>query len=141
MTTKLPENLSDKWKVTDGWVFPDYSGKEFQQDPMQSIRGFNEMLAPINSFEFQQGIFGQYRHFYGIKQRNNYSKHCFKNCITAQNLKTSNLTQEDKLCARECIISQERFQNATNIYIEKVHSDAANFEELVPLDNLKYFSS
>ncbi len=140
MTTKFPEPKYDNWQVIDGWVFPDYGDKKFQQDPRQSIKGHNEALAPINSFEHQQGIFGQYRHFYGIKQRNNYTKACFRVCVNAQSLKTTNLTQEDKLCARECLISSEKFQISTNNFIEKIQSDAQHFEELLPIDNLKYFS-
>ena len=141
MSTKFPEPKSDKYQSIDGWITPDYSDdKRFYQDPYDAIRANKETLAPINSFEFQQGIFGQYRHFYGIKSRNNFTKACFGNCITAKSLKTSNLSQEDKLCARECLLSSEQFQNATNIFLEKSQNDLTENREFVLLDNQKYFS-
>lgn len=118
MSTKLPEPKSKKFSNYRGWIFPDYSGKENRIDIFERERWLNEKLAPINSFEYQQGIFGQYRHFYSLKINNNYLRNCYKLCINQDTLETSNLSQQDKLCARECILTAEKYRSATNIFIE-----------------------
>ncbi len=120
MSTKFAQPKNDNWVTIDGWVFPDMKDKQFNRDPNDPRRWEVENYAIINSFENQQGIFGQYRHFYGLKLNNNYLKSCFAMCINPETLSTSNLTQSDKVCARECLISAEKYTNATNIFIEKI---------------------
>jgi hypothetical protein len=140
MSTKFPEPKFEKWQTVDGWVFPDVSGdNNFNEDPLKSFRHENELFAPINSFEFQQGIFGQYRLFYGIKNRNNLTKACFQMCVNKNTLKTSNLTQEDKVCARECLLSSEKLVEATKYFLEKKQAENSLNNEFILLDNLKYF--
>jgi hypothetical protein len=127
MTTKFAEPKTEKFINTGGWIFPDHNGKEFAVDPLEPRRYLHEREGIINSFEYQQGIFGQYRHFYTLKLKNNYSNSCFKLCINADTLSTSNLSQHDKLCARECILSAEKYTDATNYFIESANRNDTEF--------------
>jgi hypothetical protein len=120
MSTKFAEPKTDKFTNTEGFIFPDYSGKEFETDPLKNKNFLDEMLAPGYSFEAQQGIFGQYRHFYSLKFNNNYFRSCLKMCINQESLTTSNLSQEDKLCARECIILSEKYIEGTDKMMRKL---------------------
>ena len=138
MSTQFSEPKFDKFESIDGWIFPDENQKKFAADPFEKLRENDQLFAPINSFEYQQGIFGQYRTFYSLKNRNNYTRACLRMCITPESLMTSNLNQEDKVCARECVISQEKFQASSNLFLEKKKHD--KIRELAPLNNAVFFS-
>jgi hypothetical protein len=136
MTTKLSEPKYDSWINADGWVFPNYEDKKFEVDPFGPLKDFQENTSPIASFEFQQAIFGQYRYFYHEKAANSIHKQCLRLCIRKDSLLTSNLTQEDKLCARECILNENTFTKATSAFIEKVR--AVEFlDSSIPFDNVQ----
>lgn len=142
MTTKFPEPKNDNWEVVDGWIFPDYSEPKLQEDPFanyEASKGYDS----INSFEFQQGIFGQYRNFYGLKNKNSLMKACFKMCVNSESIRTHNLTQEDKVCARECLVSSESFEQASKIFLQtqqnRINLQQAN--NFTPIENVKFFNA
>jgi hypothetical protein len=136
MSTKVPQPKHDSWVDVDGWVFPNYNEKKFEVDPFQPMKTVTEKSMPINSFEFQQGIFGQYRYYYHTKLLNNIQKQCLKLCIRQETLLTSNLTQEDKLCARECILNEHTFTQANTAFVEKFR--AIEFtDNWQPIDNVR----
>jgi hypothetical protein len=138
MTTKLSEPKFNNWKTQDGWVFGDYASdpRNFR-DPREPGKILDQ-FKPVNSFETQQGILGQYRHFYGLKNRNHFIRSCYQMCVTKENVVISNLTQDDKICARECLISAEKFEGSNTFFLEKQQSRYENRENTVSLDNYNY---
>ncbi len=138
MSTQFPEPEFDKYEAIDGWIFPNRDEKKFVTDPYGKFEEAEKIFNPMHSFEYQQGIFGQYRLFYSIKNRNNYTKACFKMCITPESLLTDNLTQRDKVCARECLISSEKFEVSSRIFLDKRRVD--RFAQPTPLNEKIFFS-
>jgi hypothetical protein len=136
MSTKLTEPKHDSWVDVDGWIFPNYNEKKFQVDPYGPMKSITEKSRPINSFEFQQSIFGQYRYYYHTKLLNNIHKQCMKLCIRNDTLLTSNLTQEDKLCARECILNEDTYTRANTIFVDKFRAIEI-LDKWQPIDNVR----
>ncbi len=136
MTTKPSQPKHDSWVDVDGWVFPNYDEKKFQVDQLEPMRDVVELSSPINSFEFQQGIYGQYRFFYHNKMLNNIHKQCLRLCIREDTLLTKNLTQEDKLCARECLMSEQTFSSAHSAYIRKARAIRI-LDSSQPIENVR----
>jgi hypothetical protein len=124
MSTKLPQPKNDTFVVEDGWILANNEEPKFRKSEKEIKKDYDfEQLKNINQFEFQQGIFGQYSHFYGMKLNNSISDHCLKMCITQDSLKVRNLTQDDKLCARECLVNEEVFNDAVEDFLLVQKSD------------------
>ncbi len=136
MSTKLTQPKNDSYLDVDGWVFPNYDQRKFEVDPIKPMKEISDKSLPINSFEFQQSIFGQYRYFYHAKMLNNIHKQCLRLCIRKDNLLTNNLTQEDKLCARECLINEHTFAQAHSSYIEKIKA-LSIIDTVNPIENIR----
>lgn len=135
MTTKLPEPKNDSYIKSDGWVFPNYDEKRFKEDPFGPLKDLAEKTTPLASFEFQQGIFGQYKFYYQEKSMNSIRSQCLKLCIRKDTLLTNNLTQEDKLCARECLLNENTFNKAKGAFIEKIRA-VDILDSFVPFDSI-----
>jgi hypothetical protein len=116
MTTKFPEPKFNSYKNVDGWVLPDQKfDRKYRYDPYGPLE-FKRQFTPLMSPEVQQGIIGQYTHFYKGKVNNFIFKACLRNCLNRDTLKTKNLSQEDKLCARECIIGSKSVENSAKVF-------------------------
>ena len=75
----------------------------------------------------------------GLKMKNVLAKSCYKLCITSETLRTKNLSQEDRLCARECLISSEKFEDASRIFLEQKQAEL-DTNNSMPIENTKFFN-
>lgn len=138
MTTRPSEPKFNNWETFDGWVFGDYASDPRNISDPEEPKRILDQFKPVNSFEFQQGILGQYRQFYGLKNRNNFIKSCFQMCINEETLNVSNLSQDDKICARECLISNEKLDKANTLFLESQHKKEKTSPNVIAHDNYNY---